>query len=79
MKKLLDFIVKNITGSKDFEIEESTLENQFNFTLKIKPEFMGLIIGKEGRNIKNIRNLVKVKAVLENKSTNISVTEVIPS
>ncbi len=75
MRDLLDFLIKGITGNKDFEIEESQDADRSNFEIKIDPSFFGLIIGKGGRTIKAIRNLLKVRATIEKKGVNVSVAE----
>ncbi len=75
MKNLLSFLIKKITGIKDFTIQESTENSYTNFTVITEPGTAGLIIGKQGRTIKTIRNLLKVKATLEKKGVNISVEE----
>jgi predicted RNA-binding protein YlqC (UPF0109 family) len=77
MKELVEFLTKNITGTNDFEVEEKNEDGLVTFIIKAKPEYMGLIIGKGGKTIKTIRNLVKVRATLEKISVNISVEELI--
>ena len=75
MKELISLLVKNIIGSEDFEIEEAVDGGVTNFIIHTKAEFMGLVIGKGGKTIRTIRNLVKVKATLEKTSVNVSVAE----
>ncbi len=75
MRDLLDFLIKGITGNKDFEIEESQDADRSNFEIKIDPSFFGLVIGKGGRTIRAIRNLLKVRATIEKKGVNVSVAE----
>ncbi len=75
MKKLLEFLVNGITGTDEFTIEESVQENQVNFIVKTSPEFIGLVIGKSGKTIRAIRNILKVRAVLDKKAVYVSVTE----
>ena len=75
MKKLLEFIIQNITGSNDFSIEEETNEDHVTLNVSANPSIIGLIIGKEGKTIKNIRKIVSIKATLLKKVINISVTE----
>jgi predicted RNA-binding protein YlqC (UPF0109 family) len=76
MVDLIKFIVQKITGSEEFSVEETTNEEQGNvFVIKAKPEIIGLIIGKGGKTIKNIRRIASIRGVLENKSVNINVLE----
>lgn len=76
MKELLEFLIQKITGAKpkeDFDVNADTEDARVTLNVSAKPDFIGLIIGKEGKTIKNIRKIVSVRAVLENKSVNISV------
>ncbi|MEK7188768.1 MAG: KH domain-containing protein [Patescibacteria group bacterium] len=79
MKKLLSYIIEEITGTKDFSINEeetpSDKNSIVNLTLAIDPKYIGIIVGKEGKTIKNIKRILAVKGVLENKLVNISVKE----
>ena len=75
MKDLLSCLVKKITGIKDFTIKKSVDNGYMNFTIITAPGTAGLIIGKQGRTIKTIRNLLKVRATLEKKAVNVSVEE----
>lgn len=75
MKDLIKFLVQKITGSSDFEVEETKDEKGDVFIVQAKPEIIGLIIGKGGKTIKNLRRIASIKAVLENKALNITVTE----
>lgn len=73
MKDLLKFLVEKITGSEDFEVTEKDEDGRTLLTIEAKPDIIGLIIGKAGKTIKNIRRIVSIKAVLDGKSININV------
>jgi len=75
VKKLLEYIIKGILGKKDFTVTESTEGDFVNLGIKVPGEDTGLIIGKEGRTIKAIRNLLKVRATLERKGVSVSIEE----
>jgi len=75
MKELLAYIIKEITKSNQIEIKEEVDNNFSRFTIFSPKEFMGIIIGKEGRTIKSIRNLLKVRATLEKKGVSVNVEE----
>lgn len=75
MKELISFILKNILGNDEFEIEEVEDNGKVSLNIQAKPENIGLIIGKGGQTIKAIQNVVKVKARLENKFVTVNVTE----
>ena len=68
------YSLRRVTCS-GFEIEESQDADRSNFEIKIDPSFFGLIIGKGGRTIRAIRNLLKVRATIEKKGVNVSVAE----
>ncbi|QQG47260.1 MAG: KH domain-containing protein [Candidatus Woesebacteria bacterium] len=74
MKKLLEFLIENVTGSKNFNVEEiSEDDGVVKFEVKIDPQVIGLIIGKGGKTIKNIRRILSIKAVTEKKNVRIEV------
>ena len=68
MKDLLEFIVKNILGkTAKFDIDEKDDGSIVTLTVTTKDEDGGMIIGKQGKVIKAIRNLLRIKATLEKK------------
>lgn len=75
MKDLLTFLVKKITNSSDFSVDESEESGRIILKVTSDPSIIGLIIGKSGRTIKNIRKILSVRAVLEGKAVAISVIE----
>lgn len=75
MVDLLKFLIGKITGTSDFKIEETEDERGTNYLIHANPEIIGLIIGKEGKTIKNIRRIASVRGVLENKSINLTIVQ----
>jgi predicted RNA-binding protein YlqC (UPF0109 family) len=75
MKQLLDYLVKGVSGTDDFEIEENEVGGRSEYLIRANPDYVGKIIGKGGKTIKAIRNLLKVRATLEKKAVGLSVTE----
>ena len=75
MQKLVKFLVTSTTGEEDFEVEENQNEGAVEFVVKMPKETIGLLIGKQGRVIKAIRNILKIRATLEKVRVNISVEE----
>lgn len=68
MKELLNYILKSILGKDSkFEIEEVNEESVVKLIVKTSEEEGGMVIGKGGKIIKAIRNLLRVKATLEHK------------
>ncbi len=67
MEELILYIVKNLVSSpEEVDLKESREDNTINFTLTVKPEDMGMVIGKGGQTIKAIRKLMIVRAQAEN-------------
>ncbi len=75
MTDLLNFLLKGILGSTDFDVKETEDNGRFIYTINTKPENVGLIIGKGGRVIKSLRNLLKVRATLEKKAVALNIGE----
>ena len=77
MKDLLEFIIKSIVSKPDeVKIEEmSPAEGYVNLSLRVAPEDMGTVIGKQGKIIKAIRNLVRIKAIKEGVRVNVELVE----
>ncbi len=68
MKDLLDFILRNILGKdSSYEIAEEDDGSVVKLTIKTADSEGGLIIGKQGKTIKAIRNILRIKATLEKK------------
>ena len=77
MEALLTFLVKKVTGIKDFKIAEENEGEPSNYMIHAPQDSLGLIIGKGGKTIKALRNILKVRATLEKKRVNLSVTPII--
>lgn len=75
MKEFLEYVLKLIVDHpQDLNIEENvTGETAVNFTIHANGEDIGKIIGKEGKIIQALRNLLKVLAVKENKQVHLEV------
>jgi predicted RNA-binding protein YlqC (UPF0109 family) len=73
MEELLKYIIKNITGIENFEVIKAENEGVTMFTIKVPEEYVGLVIGREGKCIKAIRNLLKVRATLENVRADLNI------
>lgn len=82
MKDLKD-IVKEIvsqivTDEKAVVVEENEEEGVTSFFVTVAKEDMGKIIGKEGRVIRAIRNVMKIPAIKQGKRIQISLQEIAP-
>lgn len=75
MKDLLTFTLNGILGNDDFSIEEAEENGRIVFTIRTNPSQLGLIIGKGGKVIKSLRNILKVRATLEKKAVTLNIAE----
>ena len=68
MKELLEILAKSLVDSPDsVKVNEITGEQSIILELKVAPEDMGKVIGKQGRIAKAIRIVVKAAAIKQNK------------
>lgn len=68
MKELLEVIAKNLVDFPDqVQVSENRNDRALVLELKVAPEDMGKVIGKQGRIAKAIRTLVKAAGVHEDK------------
>lgn len=77
MKETLHYIVSSIVDQPEqVIIDEVDDEGYVTLTITVAKEDMGKVIGKEGKVIRAIRNIMKVKAMKHNKRINISLAEI---
>lgn len=68
MKELLEILAKSLVDNPDaVQVKEVAGEQSIILELKVAPEDMGKVIGKQGRIAKAIRTVVKAAAIKENK------------
>lgn len=68
MKELVKIIAKSLVDNPDMvQVNEIAGEQSIILELKVAPDDMGKVIGKQGRIAKAIRTVVKAAAVKENK------------
>ncbi len=76
MKKALHYIVSSIvTNPEKVVVDEQELDGVINFTITVAGEDMGKIIGKNGKVIRSIRNVMKIPAIKQNKKINVVLFE----
>jgi predicted RNA-binding protein YlqC (UPF0109 family) len=76
MKDALHFLVASIVDNTDtISIEESEQEGVVNFVIHVAQEDMGKLIGKEGKVIRAIRNVMKIPAIKQHKKIHVSIAE----
>lgn len=68
MKELVEVIAKALVDNPDgVQVNEISGEQSVILELRVAPEDMGKVIGKQGRIAKAIRTVVKAAATKENK------------
>lgn len=76
MKKALEHIVSSIVDYPEkVEIVEEEQDGIINFTIKVAAADMGKVIGKNGKIIRAIRNVIKIPAIKQNKKINVALFE----
>jgi len=76
VKELLEYLVTSIVEHpKEVVVEETEEGGQINLNLKVHPDDMKIVIGKQGRTIRALRELVKIKAIKKNKKVNVNLLE----
>ncbi len=73
MQQLLDYLLKGILGEEKFDISESDEEGRTLYSIQTEDKNKGLIIGKGGRMISALRNILKVRATLEKKAVSLNI------
>jgi len=67
MKEILEYILKSIVDKEEgVEVLEDENQGIINLTVKVDPSEMGKVIGKEGKVIRAIRNVMKIPAIKQN-------------
>jgi uncharacterized protein len=76
MKELLEVIAKNLVDQPDkVQVNETENDRTLVLELKVAPEDMGKVIGKQGRIAKAIRTLVKASGVHEDKKIIVEIVQ----
>ncbi len=76
MKDTLTYIISSIVEKPEaVEVKEEEQDGVLNFTIIVDKEDMGRVIGKQGKVIKSIRNVMRIPAIKNNKKIYISLSE----
>lgn len=76
MKDALTYIISSIVQKPEaVDVKEEEQEGVLNFIVTVSKEDMGRVIGKSGKVIKSIRNVMKIPAIKTNKKIFISLSE----
>jgi len=76
MKNLLQTIAKELVDYPDqVSVSQREEEDKIILELKVAPEDMGKIIGKQGRIAKSIRTIIKAATVQSSKKVVVDILE----
>lgn len=75
MKDLLEYILSKIIDNKDVSVTESEEDGSIILTIHSPQDEIGKIIGKGGKVINAMKQLVKIQAIKDNKRVEINVEE----
>ena len=77
MKDLVEIIAKSIVDNpNEVHVNEVQGEQDLILKLRVAPEDMGKVIGKQGRVAKAIRTVVKAAALNENQKVVVEIIDV---
>lgn len=75
MKELLEYILNAMYGNPAITVSETEEDGNITLTIHAPQEEIGRIIGKGGKVINAMKQLVKIQAIKENKRVEINVEE----
>ena len=76
MKELLEIIAKHLVDNPDaVSVKESNNDGSVLLELKVAPEDMGKVIGKQGRIARAIRTVVKAAAIHGDKRVMVEIVQ----
>ena len=76
MKEVLETMIACLVDNRDQVcIEETINDRNIEYKVKVAPEDMGKVIGKQGRVAKSIRTVIKSVAGKEGKRVNVEFVE----
>lgn len=76
MKELLEHIARSLVEHpQDVAVTEVEQENELVLELRVAPDDMGKVIGKQGRIAKAIRVVMKAAAINDNRKISVEIVE----
>lgn len=74
MKQLVEFLAKSLVNHpEEVQVTERTQGDTTVFELKVAPDDMGKVIGRQGKIAKSIRTLVRAASARESKRVNVEI------
>ncbi len=79
MKDILTYILTSIVEHSDaVKVTQEEQEGIIHFSITVDPSDIGKVIGKEGKIIRSIRNVMKIPAIKQGKRINITLADSTP-
>ena len=76
LENLLLFLARSLVDEPEkVEVTGREVDSRVDLTLRVAPNDMGRVIGRNGRTIKAIRAVVKAASVPMNKRVNVEVAD----
>jgi len=77
MKEFLEYLIKEIsTKPEEVKVEETQDNGFYTYSIRVSEDDMGVVIGKDGKTIRALRNLAKAKAIKDNVRIQVVLEEV---
>ena len=74
MRELVEFIAKELVDHpEDVSVTEVDKDDIMTLELRVHPDDMGKVIGKQGKIAKAIRTVVKAASMKENKKVHVEI------
>ena len=75
-QEFLEFLVKSIVANPDkVQVNRKVDEMGVLLTLKVAPQDMGLVVGRQGSTAKAIRSLLRIVGIRNNARVNLKIEE----
>ncbi|MDD5430662.1 MAG: KH domain-containing protein [Candidatus Pacebacteria bacterium] len=75
-QEFLEYLVKSIVENPDkVQVERKVDEMGVLLSLKVAPQDMGLIVGRQGSTAKAIRSLLRIVGIRNNARVNLKIEE----
>ena len=76
LESLLLFLARNLVDEPErVEVETRETDSRVELTLRVAPDDIGKVIGRQGRTIKAIRLVVKAASVKLDRRVNVEVAD----
>lgn len=75
MLELLTYILENIVSKEDFEVNTEVVEDRTIFKVSVIKDKVGIVIGKGGKTIKAIQDILYTASKLKGEKVFVDVIE----